>query len=120
MDEVIELTTENFEELVLKSTKPFLVDFWAEWCGPCRAVGPVVEQIAAEKAGELSVGKLNVDEQQAIAQQYRVMSIPTLILFKNGEAAAVSIGAASKEELLKRIEPNMQSSEQGQSCAPTA
>ena len=83
-------------------------------------MGPVVEQIAAEKAGELSVGKLNVDEQQAIAQQYRVMSIPTLILFKNGEAAAVSIGAASKEELLKRIEPNMQSSEQGQSCAPTA
>jgi thioredoxin 1 len=107
MSDVVELTVENFEELVLKSPKPFLVDFWAGWCGPCRAVSPIVEEIAIEKAGELSVGKLNIDEQGEIAQQYRVMSIPTLILFKNGEAAAVSIGAASKEELLKRIEPGL-------------
>jgi thioredoxin 1 len=104
---VITLTTENFDELVLKSPKPFLVDFWASWCGPCRAVAPIVESIAAEKADTLSVGKLNVDEESAIAQEYRVMSIPTLILFKNGEAAAVSIGAASKDELLKRIEPSL-------------
>jgi thioredoxin 1 len=107
MSDVVELTVENFEELVLKSPKPFLVDFWAGWCGPCRAVSPIVEEIAIEKADELSVGKLNIDEQGDIAQQYRVMSIPTLILFKNGEAAAVSIGAASKEELLKRIEPGL-------------
>jgi thioredoxin 1 len=107
MSGVIELTTENFEEQVLKSSKPFLVDFWAGWCGPCRAVSPIVEEIAAEKADEISVGKLNIDEQGEIAQQYRVMSIPTLILFKDGEAAAVSIGAASKEELLKRIEPGL-------------
>jgi thioredoxin 1 len=107
MSDVIELTTENFEELVLKSPKPFLVDFWATWCGPCRAVSPVVEEIAAEKADVLCVGKLNVDEQAAIAQEYRVMSIPTLILFKDGKAAAVSIGAAPKDELLKRLEPSL-------------
>ncbi|MDR2106233.1 MAG: thioredoxin [Coriobacteriales bacterium] len=109
MSDVVELTAENFDELVLKSPKPFLVDFWAGWCGPCRAVSPVVEEIAAEKADVLSVGKLNIDEQGGIAQRYHVMSIPTLILFKDGEAAAVSIGAASKEELLKRIEPGLQS-----------
>jgi thioredoxin 1 len=107
MSAVMELTAENFEEQVLKSTKPFLVDFWAAWCGPCRAVSPVVEEIAAEKTDDILVGKLNVDEQKEIAQQYRVMSIPTLILFKDGEAAAVSIGAASKEELLKRLELNL-------------
>ncbi|MDR1082513.1 MAG: thioredoxin [Coriobacteriales bacterium] len=107
MSNVVELTTENFEEQVLKSPKPFLVDFWAGWCGPCRAVSPIVEEIADEKADKLSVGKLNIDEQGEIAQQYHVMSIPTLILFKNGEAAAVSIGAASKDELLKRIEPGL-------------
>jgi thioredoxin 1 len=107
MSAVMELTAENFEEQVLKSTKPFLVDFWAAWCGPCRAVSPIVEEIAAEKAADILVGKLNVDEQKEIAQQYRVMSIPTLILFKDGEAAAVSIGAASKEELLKRLELNL-------------
>jgi thioredoxin 1 len=107
MSGVIELTAENFDEVVLKSPKPFLVDFWAGWCGPCRAVSPIVEEIAEEKAGELAVGKLNIDEQGGIAQRYNVMSIPTLILFKGGEAAAVSIGAASKEELLKRIEPGL-------------
>ena len=107
MSQVIELTADNFEELVLKSEKPVLVDFWAAWCGPCRMVAPVVAEIAAEKEDVLSVGKLNVDEQPAIAQRYRVMSIPTLILFKNGEAAAVTVGAMSKAELLKRIEPSM-------------
>jgi thioredoxin 1 len=107
MSDVVELTTANFEELVLKSPKPFLVDFWAGWCGPCRAVSPIVEEIAVEKAEVLAVGKLNIDDQAEIAQRYHVMSIPTLILFKDGEAAAVSIGAASKEELLKRIEPGL-------------
>jgi thioredoxin 1 len=107
MSEVIELTAANFEEKVLKSPKPFLVDFWAGWCGPCRAVSPIVEEIATEHAGELAVGKLNIDDEGEIAQRYHVMSIPTLILFKNGEAVAMSIGAASKEDLLKRIEPGL-------------
>jgi thioredoxin 1 len=104
-ENVTVLTTSAFDDTVLKSDVPYLVDFWASWCGPCRAVSPIVEEIAADKAGQLKVGKLNVDEEQAIAQRYRVMSIPTLILFKDGEQAAVSVGAMPKEEILKRIEP---------------
>ena len=103
MSKVIELTTANFEELVLKSEIPVLVDFWAAWCGPCHAVAPVVEKIAEEKAGALVVGKLNIDDEALIAQRYRVMSIPTLMLFGDGEAKAVSMGAAPKEEILRRL-----------------
>ena len=105
MSNAIELTTATFDETVLKSSKPYLVDFWAAWCGPCRAVGPVVDEIAAEKGELLSVGKLNVDENQEIAQRYRVMSIPTLLLFKDGQVVATSIGAAPKVDILKRITP---------------
>jgi len=105
MSDVTVLTASTFDDIVLKSSKPYLVDFWATWCGPCRAVAPIVEAIAAEKSDVLLCGKLNVDEEAEIAQRYRVMSIPTLILFKDGEAAAVSVGAAPKEELLRRIEP---------------
>ncbi|MDR3037640.1 MAG: thioredoxin [Coriobacteriales bacterium] len=105
MAEVNELTTGNFDQTVLKSSKAYLVDFWASWCGPCKAIGPIVAEIANEKADVLSVGSLNVDEQSEIAQRYRVMSIPTLILFKDGEAAAVSVGAAPKATILERIEP---------------
>jgi len=103
MSGITELTTANFEELVLKSEKPYLVDFWAAWCGPCRQVAPIIEAIAAEKAGELSVGKLNIDQEPAIASKYRVMSIPTFILFKNGQAAQVAVGAGSKDDLLRRL-----------------
>lgn len=107
MSNAVELTTDNFEELVLKSEKPFLVDFWASWCGPCTAVAPIVDEIAAEKADVLSVGKVNVDEQMEIAQRYRIVSIPTLLLFKDGEVVVQSVGAGSKEELLTRIEPSL-------------
>jgi thioredoxin 1 len=109
MSGVMELTAESFEEQVLKSSKPFLVDFWAGWCGPCRAVSPIVEEIASDMADTCSVGKLNIDEHGEIAQRYGVMSIPTLVLFQDGKATTVSIGAASKEELLARIEPQLQS-----------
>jgi len=81
------------------------VDFWAAWCGPCRALAPVIDAVAEEYADKLTVGKLNTDEAGDIAQRYRVMSIPTVALFKDGEVAAVSVGAVSKEELLRRIEP---------------
>lgn len=99
---VVEITKDNFEETVLKADKPVLVDFWAEWCGPCQMMGPIVDEVAEER-NDLIIGKLNVDTQPEIALRYNVMSIPTLILFKNGEEAQKSIGLISKEELLELI-----------------
>ena len=96
-------TAENFKSEVLESDLPVLVDFWASWCGPCRMMGPVVSEIAEEKKGVLKVGKVNVDEQESLAAQFNVMSIPTFILFKNGKAAAQRTGAMSKEDLLKSL-----------------
>ncbi len=97
-------TAENFEAEVLKSDIPVLVDFWATWCGPCQMIGPVVSEIAEEYAGKIKVGKVNVDEQMALAMQYQVASIPTLILFKNGEVAKRTMGAQPKENLIKLFE----------------
>ncbi len=97
---VLEITVDNFEKEVLKSKKPVLVDFWAVWCGPCQMQGPVVEQ-AAERFPEITVGKVNVDEQGELAQKYGVMSIPTLILFKDGQAAQKAVGFHSLEEIGK-------------------
>ena len=98
MSEVI-ITKENFEAEVLQSDIPVLVDFWASWCGPCKMLAPTVEQIANEQAGKVKVGKVNVDEQQELAAQFRVMSIPTLILFKNGEVAAQTVGVQPKAQI---------------------
>ena len=97
----ITITKENFEAEVLQSDIPVLVDFWASWCGPCKMLAPTIAAIAEEQAGKIKVGKINVDEQQELAAQYRVMSIPTLILFKNGEAAAQSVGVQPKDQIEK-------------------
>ena len=96
------VTEQSFETEVLASEQPVLVDFWAEWCGPCHAVAPVLDQIAAERS-ELKVVKLNIDEQPAVAQRYGVMSIPTLILFKDGEPVAAAVGAMPKSMLEQRL-----------------
>ena len=99
---VVEITKDNFEHTVLKADKLVLVDFWAEWCGPCQMMGPIVDEVAEER-NDIIIGKLNVDTQPEIALRYNVMSIPTLILFENGEEAQKSIGLISKEELLELI-----------------
>ena len=99
----ITLTAENFEQEVLNSDLPVLVDFWATWCGPCRMLGPVIAQIAQEQAGQLKVGKVNVDEQPALAAEYRIASIPTVMLFREGRPAATAIGARPKSQLLAEL-----------------
>ncbi|WP_353888542.1 thioredoxin [uncultured Treponema sp.] len=100
----VKITESNFKEEVLNSSKPVLVDFWATWCGPCRMLSPVIEEIAAEKSETLKVGKVNVDEEPALATQFGVVSIPMLVLFKNGKAVKTSVGYQPKEEILKFIE----------------
>ena len=100
---VITITAENFEAEVMNSEIPVLVDFWAAWCGPCQMQGPVVDQAAEQLAGKLKVGKLNVDEQGELAQKYGVMSIPTLILFKDGQAVKKEVGFHSLEEISEMI-----------------
>ena len=98
-----EVTEQSFEEEVLGSERPVLVDFWAEWCGPCHAVSPVLERIVEERAGELTLVKVNIDENQGLAGRYGVMSIPTMILFKDGEPAAAAIGARPKGDLERQL-----------------
>lgn len=97
---VLTLTQDNFQQEVLNSEKTVLIDFWAPWCGPCRMVSPVVDEIADESAGKVKVGKVNVDEQPELASQFGVMSIPTLVVMKNGKVASTSVGARSKEAIL--------------------
>ena len=100
---VLKISSENFEQEVLKSSKPVLVDFWATWCGPCRMQGPVIDEAAEKLADQAVFGKVNVDEQQRLAQQYGVMSIPTLIVFKNGQVANKAVGFHSLEQIKQML-----------------
>ena len=101
---VLEITTENFDETILKSDKPVMLDFWAEWCGPCRMVGPIVDELHFEYDGKAVIGKVNVDEQQAISTKYGIRNIPTILFFKNGEIVDKNVGVAPKSDLAKKID----------------
>lgn len=99
----VKITVSNFEEEVLHADKPVLVDFWADWCGPCRMLAPVLEEIARDYEGTVKVGKVNVDKQMALAQQFGVTSIPLLVLFKDGKPVAKSLGYRPKEEIVQLL-----------------
>ena len=104
---VVTLTDENFEEEVNSSAVPVLVDYWAEWCGPCKMISPLVEEMAEEYSNRLKVGKLDVDENQSSASKQNVMSIPTLLIFKEGEVVAQQVGAVNKTQITEFIESNL-------------
>jgi thioredoxin 1 len=106
-EHISHVTDASFDEDVLKSPVPVLVDFWAEWCGPCRAIAPVLEQIAQENAGKLKIVKLNVDENPDTPPRFAIRGIPTLILFKDGQAAATKVGAEPKAQLNAFIQPHL-------------
>jgi thioredoxin 1 len=104
-DSTLTLTDTSFDEEIQSSDQPVLVDFWAEWCGPCKMVAPILDEIAKERPGQIRIGKINVDENLELARRFEVMSIPTLILFKDGEPKLRMVGARAKADLIKQIEP---------------
>jgi len=100
---IVHITKENFESIVKNSAKPVLIDFWATWCGPCKMIAPFIEQIAAER-DDIIVGKIDVDQEMELAMQFRITSIPTLVLVKNGETAATMVGYRPKADILKLLD----------------
>jgi len=100
----LEFTDANFEQQVLKSDKPVIVDFWAEWCGPCRMVTPIIEELAGEYEGKAVIGKLNVDHNPNVAQQFQIRNIPTVLFIKNGEVVDKQVGATSKASYAQKLE----------------
>jgi thioredoxin 1 len=101
---MLALTETNFSEEVLRSSVPVLVDFWAEWCGPCKMIAPILDEIAQEYDGRLKIGKVNIDEQQALASQHGIRAIPTLLVFKNGQVADQIVGLRSKRDLKANLD----------------
>ena len=106
-ESILKLTDAEFESQVIKSEKPILVDYWAEWCGPCKMIAPVLEEVASELSDKILIGKLNVDENSETPPKYGIRGIPTLMLFKNGEVVGTQVGAISKSDLITFIENNI-------------
>ena len=107
MAKPIEITDDNFQSEVIESDKPTLIDFWATWCGPCRAVAPVVEALANDYEGQLKVGKMDIDHHQLVPQQFGIRSIPTLLLFKDGKVVETIVGAAPRPKIEAKITPHL-------------
>lgn len=100
----VEITDANFEEVVLKSSVPVVVDFWAEWCGPCRMIGPIIEEMSGEYEGKAVIGKVNVDQNPGVSAQFGIRNIPTVLFVKNGEIADKSVGAVPKQQLTSKLD----------------
>lgn len=107
MSKVIEVTQENFREIVVESKKPVIVDFWAEWCGPCKKLGPIIEEVAEELDEQVTVAKVNVDEQRTLGAMFQIMSIPAVLFFKDGEKVDEFVGVRPRSHIMAKLEPLM-------------